>query len=157
MVTFGKRSSMRVYLAARYSRREELQGYAQAIAEAGVGTAELAWLREEHDWDGTDTPEGLAQAQKFAVDDLQDLVAAHAIVVWSEEPGQCRRGGRHVEFGIALGMNKHVVVVGPLENVFYSLPSVARFGTWEEALAHLAAWKDAMERAARVATLVRPT
>lgn len=150
-------SGMRVYLAGRYSRREELRGYAQALAQSGVGTADIAWLREEHDWDGTEGEEGLAQAQRFAIDDMQDLASAHAVVVWSEAPGGCRRGGRHVEYGVALGMGKHVVVVGPLENVFYSLPSVPRFLTWDGALAHLAVWKAEVERAARVATIVRPT
>ncbi len=32
------------------------------------------------------------------------------------------RGGRHVEAGYALAKGKYLVLVGPRENVFYSLP-----------------------------------
>lgn len=48
------------------------------------------------------------------------------------------RGGRHVEFGMALAMDKRLVVVGPRENVFHLLPAVEQFDTWPLALAALA-------------------
>lgn len=146
-----------IYLAARYSRREELIAYGQELAVAGIGRVEARWLTEEHDWDGSESPEGLAIAQKYATDDVEDLAAAHAVVVFSEPPGECRRGGRHVEYGKAVGLRKHVIVVGPLENVFYGLPTVPRFADWEQAKAHLAAWREAVERSARIKRLTLPS
>lgn len=62
-----------------------------------------------------------------------------------------------MEYGLALGLRKYVVIVGVAENVFHALPSVPRFATWEEAKTHLAAWREAMERAARVARLTLPS
>jgi hypothetical protein len=49
------------------------------------------------------------------------------------------RGGRHVEFGYALGARKAIMVVGPLENVFYCLPHVFQHDEWDTALRYLAA------------------
>lgn len=74
-----------VYLAGRYSRREEFQGYAQELAVAGIGRVEARWLTEEHDWDGSQEPGAeLEAARRFAQDDLEDLSRAHAVVVFTE-------------------------------------------------------------------------
>jgi len=35
-----------------------------------------------------------------------------------------QRGGRHVEFGLALAQGKHLILVGQPENVFHHLPQV---------------------------------
>jgi len=145
-----QRRRPRAYLAARYSRREELAGYAAQLHELGVALVVSRWLTEPHDWDGTsDTPEGLAAAQRLANDDLEDLGSAHLVVVFTEEAGEYRRGGSLVEFGMALGLGKHVIVVGPAVNVFTTLPFVFRCHTWGEALAHLVQWRDAVERTER--------
>lgn len=137
-----------VYLGARYSRREELQGYAETLRELGLADVECRWLSEVHDWSGdAETPEGLAQAQRLAIDDVQDLERAHAVVIFTEAAGAYRRGGSLVELGLALGLRKHVVIVGPAPNVFCTLPMVARYRTWERALEHLLRWKTAAEQA----------
>jgi len=45
------------------------------------------------------------------------------VITFTETPRSSNsRGGRHVEFGIALGMRKRAVVIGPRENVFHCLP-----------------------------------
>jgi hypothetical protein len=136
-----------VYLAGRYSRREELAGYAEGLIALGLFRCEARWLVEPHDWDGTAEGEGLKLAQRYALDDLEDLGRAHAVVVFTEEAGAYRRGGSLVEYGLALAMQKHVVVVGPAPNVFITLPMVVRYADWAAALAHLIEWKDAVERA----------
>ena len=61
------------------------------------------------------------------------------LIAFSEEPraGGASRGGRHVEFGLALAWGKGVVVVGPRENVFHTLPQVEHFWRWPEALSAL--------------------
>lgn len=146
-----RKKGPRIYLAARYSRRAELQGYAGQIDELGLGYVKAAWLSEDHDWDGSQStvPE-VEAAQRFALDDLADLIAADLIVVFTEQPGSGgrNRGGRHVEYGAALALKKWVVIVGPAENVFHTLPQAARFADWTGALAHIVAVKDAVEQAA---------
>jgi hypothetical protein len=131
---------VRVYLAARYSRRAEMQQYAADLAQLGLGHVEAAWLTGDHEWDGSQsTLEELAVAQLLALDDVRDIARAQVVIVFTEEPGATgrNRGGRHVEYGMALAAEKHVVIVGPAENVFHSLPNVPRFATWQDAVAHL--------------------
>lgn len=136
-----------VYLAARYSRRAELIGYATQLRELGLADVECRWLSEEHDWTGeADTPAGLEQAQRLALDDLNDVARAHAVIVFTEPAGTYRRGGSLVELGMAIGLQKHTVIVGPAVNVFCTLPVVVRYTDWPAALTHLLKWKDAVEQ-----------
>lgn len=137
----------KVYLASRYSRRAELQGYAAQLADLGLAEVPCRWLTEEHDWDGGTSGESLGKAQRYALDDIEDLERCHAVVVFTEEAGEYRRGGSLVELGLALATGKHVVLVGPAPNVFCTLPAVPRFAAWVDALAHLTLWKDAAEQA----------
>ena len=55
------------------------------------------------------------------------------------------RGGRHVEFGIALARSKRLIVVGHRENVFHWLHMVEFYSEWLELLRKLY-----IERRARV-------
>lgn len=144
-----------IYLAARYSRREELQGYATQLSDLGLADVPARWLWEDHDWDG-DTSlledgtagESLLKAQRFAMDDVADLERSHAVVLFTEEAGNYRRGGSLVEYGLALALQKHIVIVGPAPNVFCTLPLAIRLGSWTDALAHLVWWRDQMEQIA---------
>lgn len=128
-----------IYLAGRYSRRAELQGYAEALAASDVGRVQARWLTEDHEWDGNE--DQLALARRLAWDDLRDLEAADLVIVFTEAPapGGRNRGGRHVEYGMALNVwlrgLVRLYIVGPAENVFHSL--VPRYDRWDELLAKL--------------------
>jgi len=107
---------MRIYLASRYSRREELRDYRRRLQEAGFDV-QARWLNGEHQMDNADTIEA------FANDDWEDVNAAECVVNFTEPPRSgANRGGRHVEFGIALARGVRVVVVGHRENIFHWLP-----------------------------------
>lgn len=132
---------MRIYLAARYSRHPELQGYAAELEAMGHEITSR-WIRGGHPI----TDEGLSkeaeegQRRRFAVEDLEDLAACDLCISFSEPPrGSNSRGGRHVEHGLALGMGKLTMVVGPRENVFHCLPGTVVCATWAEAAPRLAA------------------
>lgn len=143
-----------VYLAARYSRREELCGYRADLQALGFRVP-ARWLNGSHQLDDSGRPigetgelmfeNGDAAADhfraKFARDDFEDVVTASLLVAFTEVPRSgdagAGRGGRHVELGIALGLRIPVVVVGPRENVFCWLPQVRQFGTWVDFLATL--------------------
>lgn len=133
------------YLAARYSRREELLGY-KADLEALGHEAPARWLLGDHhyepaDLDAYERASGMppvALMRRFANDDIEDLIGASAIIAFTEEPRTIgTRGGRHVELGIAIGLRiaaqstawigaldgvavvgPRIYIVGPLENVF---------------------------------------
>lgn len=137
----------RVYLAARYSRFPEMQGYRAQLAEIGL-RVQARWVDGEHEKvDGIATHE---QAAGFADDDVADLLGADIVISFTEDPegphvGRAR-GGRHVEFGMAwaarrfrrgTGQTPELFVVGHRENVFHHLPEVKFFDTWPECLAFL--------------------
>lgn len=135
---------MRIYLAARYSRREEMCVYRTSL-EAMGHTVTSRWLNGAHQIDDTGVPigdhgehriecDGSADVRgadlrlKFAQEDVDDVVAADAVISFTEKPRSTgNRGGRHVEFGIALALGKRLLVVGHRENLFHWLGSVEFF------------------------------
>lgn len=157
---------MKVYLAARYSRREELVGYRNDLNQLGSIIPGLylrvtsRWLNGSHEAHKLG-PNGMrviprsgytnTQARRFAREDLADIDEADVVVVFTEEHvprGNVGRGGRHVEFGYALAKGKKIIVVGPIENVFYSLinesdlPGVRVADDWIEARRILLKWEQ---------------
>jgi hypothetical protein len=141
-----------VYLAARYTRREELCDYRAELQARGFEVP-ARWLHGSHqmtdqgmalgaleaaveDPDGVslDQARTIALREKFALDDFEDVTRADLIVAFTEAPRQANsRGGRHVEFGIALGRGTPVIIVGPRENIFTCLPWVKVYASWLEA------------------------
>lgn len=136
-----------VYLAARYSRREELCRY-RADLEALGFTVTSRWLNGNHQVDekGLSEEAGRADRERFAREDFDDVKAADLVVAFTEEPRQTNsRGGRHVELGIAIGLGTPVLVVGPRENVFCCLePEVEVTPSWDQALRVLAVAADVL-------------
>lgn len=133
---------MRIYLAARYSRREELLGYRTDLEAAGH-LVTSRWLAGAHQWDplaaGIESPETAMEtipieAVRFATDDVEDVAAAELLIAFTERPraNLASRGGRHVELGLALAWGKPVVIVGPRENVFCTLPGIIHHDTWPD-------------------------
>ncbi len=140
---------MRIYLASRYSRRLELCGYREQLRDMGH-IVQACWLDGKHQISDTGTPigdagEALVEGDdnssshcaatlrtKFAHEDFRDVVSCELLIAFTEPPrSNHSRGGRHVEFGIAFGMMKHVWVVGYRENIFHWHEDVRFFPTWE--------------------------
>lgn len=123
-----------IYLAARYSRREELLGYVADLERLGhVVTSR--WLHGNHQIDdaGLSTEAKRAERERFATEDWNDLKSASVCISFTEAPRSSNsRGGRHVEFGAALALGHRVIVIGPRENVFHCLPIVEHFDNWTD-------------------------
>ena len=130
---------MKVYLAARYSRRKELVAYREQIEALGhIVTSR--WLNGNHQISDAGLSEQAQESDRirFAEEDWQDLMSADCCVSFTEEPrGTNSRGGRHVEFGAALAAGKTCAVVGYRENVFHCLSWVFFYETWEDYIAEL--------------------
>ena len=109
----------RVYLAGRYSRREELRTHAAELELAGH-TVTSRWLVGHDELDDA----------LCAIVDYSDISRAQVLVSFGEAPRTRTRGGRHVEFGIALAKGLYVFHVGPREHVFHHLAEVAWFEYW---------------------------
>lgn len=154
---------MRIYLAARYSRREELCSYREELRRMGHDV-QARWLDGGHQISDQGIPIGqhgealvegdlcsgeilsedarsrqaAALRAKFANDDFEDVTTASCLIAFTELPRSSpSRGGRHVEFGIALAYMCRIIIVGPRENIFHWLDEVEVYGTWDQAKANL--------------------
>jgi hypothetical protein len=133
---------MKIYLAARYSRHPEMR-IVRAHLEGMGYEVTSRWINGGHEWinGGHElTKEGSTEGHeaeriRYAEEDVADLRAADIVISFTEEPRKTTtRGGRHVEFGMALALGKSVYVVGWRENVFHTLPTVRFFKTTRECL-----------------------
>jgi hypothetical protein len=125
---------MKIYLASRYSRHDEMQGV-RDVLEATGHQVTSRWI-DCHtdvvgDFTSSFTPEFLnenpEQCAPLGQHDIDDLAAADAVISFTGGGG---KGGRHVEFGYGLALGKRMIVVGPRENIFHTLAEVEHYETW---------------------------
>ena len=108
-----------VYLSARHMRRPELLVAKERLEAAGLKVTSR-WL------ESMDQPSGIAQVSR------EDIEQADVYVLLGDERGDS--GHRHVEYGIAMGLGKPIVVVAPeSENIWQRLPGVTVVPEWEAA------------------------
>ena len=130
---------MKLYLAGRYSRKEEITKHAETIRATGLEVCST-WITEPHG-PAVQLKDVVPQElREYALRDLEELRLADAFVIYAEsDQTYNKRGGRHVEHGFALALGKPIFVVGPHENIFHYLPSTQHFSSTEalvEALQH---------------------
>ena len=122
----------KVYLAAQYMWRERIKEFAERLEDAGY-TITSTWLHERKPLaiDLTDLSDRFNKSH--ARQDLLDLYASDILILFTVDPTTpVKRGGRHVEFGLAYAYNKRVIVCGPKENIFHYLDGVSQRNTFEE-------------------------
>ncbi len=125
---------MKIYLAARYSRRDQLRELATELRRMGHTITsrwlETKWVNRPND-SSTAPPE---YREQYAQIDMEDVKAADMVINFTEAPGDGSRGGRHVEYGLAVAWGKGLVVVGHRENLFHHLPNVVFFDNQQDML-----------------------
>jgi nucleoside 2-deoxyribosyltransferase len=126
---------MKLYLAGRYSQKDEIAAIAKRLQFEGFAITS-SWLEEPHAPGTTLDQLSDTELAQYAQNDLNDIDEADAIVFFSVDPTiPTVRGGRHVEFGYALAKRKAILVVGQKENIFHYLKKVIRhFETVDELL-----------------------
>lgn len=112
--------TVKIYIAAKYARREEMEEIALMLMNAHGYDITARWV-----FGGE---EGFSQ-EEIAVFDLEDVDEADTVISFTEHPNMYTTGGRHVEFGYAIATGKRLVVIGPRENVFHHFPTVEQFDT----------------------------
>lgn len=117
---------MKVYLAHNFGAREWLRDQVNPLVESAGHIVTSRWV--------TDDVHCLPRQQN-AVDDVEDLRSTSTVIVFvdqfSDRPGK----GKFVEWGLAIGFGKQVILVGSDEScVFYHLPNMRRAATIEEAI-----------------------
>ena len=129
-----------IYIAARYDRINEMNTYSTQLINTGfkVNSRWLKGTRQIHPSpEKVDNNENNVawEARPFAQDDLEDIKACDTLIFFAEPANShFKRGGRHVEFGIALALGKRIMVVGNRENVFHCLPQVEHYDNFEQCL-----------------------
>lgn len=128
--------SKKIYIAARFSRRPECNALAHELKALGhIITSR--WVKPECDHV---MPTGLSrqaedsERQRFALEDVEDVLAADWCISLMEEPRSNTRGGRHIEFGMALALGQRLSIIGPRETVFHHLPQVEHYRNVEDFL-----------------------
>lgn len=125
-----------IYIAARFSRRPEAHELSKRLRERGH-TITSRWVRPGDDHvvpTGLSAQAADAERTRFATEDCDDVTACECMISLMEEPRSNGRGGRHVEYGMALGLGKRLVIIGPRETVFHHLPQVEHFETTDDLL-----------------------
>jgi len=130
----------RVYLAARFSRRHECNALGHILKSHGC-TITSRWVKPDCEHV---LPTGISEQaadherQQFALEDVEDVRAANWTISFMEEPRGNSRGGRHIEFGMAVALGHRLTIIGPRETVFHHLPNVEQFDTVADFTAALA-------------------
>lgn len=136
---------MKVYLAAQYARRDELREYRDILEKMNIKVTSR-WLNEKEPLDGNMTHREESWYRDTATIDLEDVDAADAVIFFAENPLiGVPRGGRHVEFGYALGLKKPIFVIGPKENVFHYLQNPFWIRHYETLDAFITAYQNYQE------------
>lgn len=123
---------MKIYVAARYSRKEEMKQVRLDLEKNGFNVTS-SWLDEPH---GADTQiHELSDSlnTEYAEVDIRDIERADRVLFFSESI-LTPRGGRHVEFGYALALGLPIDVVGPKENIFHYADGVHHYDDFDDYL-----------------------
>lgn len=128
-----------VYVAGWYNRREELLQLSRSLEQRGWNVTSR-WLTRRQDIaaDGKDTD----NFHVYAQEDIDDIDRSDVFILVSNEEGQLGGGGRHFELGYIYSTYRsndcaNIYTVGPFEHVFYALPGIGNFDTWEDLLEHI--------------------
>src|SRR5206468_8616194 len=97
----------------------------------GLGKVIGTWLDEENESPSATEKLEYAQRDRMEVQDSDLLILDTA--------DENNRGGREVEFGIAVGSGIETWVVGPKRNVFHEL--APHFLDWDDVLDALEKWE----------------
>jgi len=133
---------MNVYLAAPYSMKDIIAERATDLTDAGI-TCTSTWVTEPHKPTVQMAELEPAQHEFYAEQDVRDVARADVLVFHTDPTKTIVRAGRHVEFGIFIGLHANydgsirepIFVVGEEhENIFHYLPNVRHFANWEAAL-----------------------
>lgn len=134
------------YIAGWFGAKDRLKGVRDYIHDVGVGKVVGTWLDEEV---AAPADPGLAvgygspltpeQARTYALRDMVEIEEADVLILDTIDINP--RGGREVEFGLALRAGLALWVVGPQRNVFHYLAHRV-YPTWTEAIDALAKRAD---------------
>lgn len=105
---------MKVYLAAPWELQADVKRLHEALVDAGFDSI-ARWLEADSN----------TYTEAWAWACLEDVRRCDVFMLWN--PRQWERtgtGGRHVETGVAIALDKPVIILGARTNIFHVLPGV---------------------------------
>lgn len=128
---------MKIYMAAGFSRKNEIAEKSQELENLGIKVVST-WPWEDAAPNSTMAEVGSDYLRKNARKDLNEILAADALILFTQDPEKpFVRGGRMHETGFAQALGKTLLICGPRENIFHYLPEFNQFDTWESLKATL--------------------
>lgn len=111
---------MKIYLAHNFKARWWLRDYAHHLELMGHKVTSR-WLKQLYP--ETRTPE---QEKQYACEDFQDIDAADAIILFTDQYGETPGKGKFMEYGYAYAKGKRIYIHGRdiSSSIFYYLPNV---------------------------------
>ncbi len=127
-----------IYLCANYSQWLRLFDVEAPILRSEGHQVDCRWIQGDHQMiqglePGVEMSAKYEVNQRIAHRDYHDLRCCDTLIYFYSPEGS-NRGGRHVEFGIALERQMDIFIIGKLENVFHYLPGIQRFDCLVDAL-----------------------
>jgi nucleoside 2-deoxyribosyltransferase len=114
----------RIYLAGMFDAQKRLRDVRENLEMMAEYLVIGTWLDEE----GTATPD-VATAAQYAKRDVAEVLLADTFILDTLDVNP--RGGREVEWGLALMSGKTLWLVGPRRNVFHHLAH-KQWDSWQE-------------------------
>lgn len=118
---------MLVYLAAAWSRRDEIRTLSYELNKIPMISINSRWLYQE------DCPPGVTHesfVRQCAINDRDDVEACNTLVRFSDDltaptvPAKLASGARMWETGYAYARGKRIIIVGGKQCIFDNLPHV---------------------------------
>lgn len=146
------------YVAGRFERRDELHAVIRRLGAINIRCTSR-WITEEPDIAHSHPQQVEAFKCEWSIKDYNDVKESDTLIAFSEDltdamipgnedlitfgmdnhiyvPALWARGGRHVEFGLAIAWEKRIVVIGPRENIFHWLPMVEHYPNFDTFIEH---------------------
>jgi len=118
---------MKIYLAAQFKEQKLMKEWRELLRQSGHYVTSR-WLEVS---ESTEKNNAIDEAFK----DLYDIRMAEIIISHTLKRGDLfTGGGRHIEFGFALALEKKLINVGGYESIFHQLPQVITVSTIEQAI-----------------------
>lgn len=111
---------MKIYLAHNFKARWWLRDY-KALLEQNGHEVTSRWISQNYP--DIRNPEG---EQKYALEDLEDIDAADALILFTDQYGEKPGKGKFMEYGYAYAKGKQIYLHGLDYNssIFYYLPGI---------------------------------
>ncbi len=133
---------MKIYLAASNAYAEKVREVAESIRE--IGHEVTSHWHDGGPLGGFLVSEQIEnypeKSQAGAFMDLGGILDSDIVTVFTDIPSTT--GGFHVEFGVGIGLEKKIVIVGKPVNIFMMIPSVRRVANSAEFLKLMRNWRS---------------